>query len=238
MLECRLMRNCFLSVLLAAVTLAAQTQTSEVEITAEPHHHLVLENAYVRVFQVEAPPGSDTLMHRHRHDYVYVMLGACEISNRVPGKPPVTVKLQDGETHFTEGNFAHVVSVTGPTPFRNITVEFMQDANARTSPPPPWDEERGLNVLEGGTQDIMFVKDGVRVSEIDIQPHGMIPKHHHAGPHLVVAITDLNLLSDVAGKGASNIELKRGEIKWVPGGFTHTVMNQGQEAKFITMEFH
>src|SRR6266496_586448 len=45
---------------------------SEVEITAEPHHRLALENQYVRVFKVDVPPHESTLMHRHRHDYIFV----------------------------------------------------------------------------------------------------------------------------------------------------------------------
>jgi quercetin dioxygenase-like cupin family protein len=240
MLEFRAMRSrvfLALSALFFALTVLAQS-ANEVEIAAEPHHHLALENAYVRVFQVEAPAGGATLLHRHRHDYVHVMLGGCEISNEVEGKLPMRIKLQNGETSFAAGNFAHMVRDIGPTPFRNVTIELLQDEKARKSPPLPWDEERGLQVLEGGTKDILFVKDGVRVSEVDLRPGGMIPKHHHSGPHLAVAITDMNLGSEVAGKGSSNIELKAGEIKWVPGGFTHMVMNQGKhEAKFITLEF-
>lgn len=211
----------------------------EVEITAEPHHHLAIENRSVRVFEVEIPPGDATLLHRHRHDYVYVSLGAAQISNQLEGKPPVTTKLQDGQTVFVEGPVAHVVRDLAVTPFKNVTVEFLQDQKAGQSPPPKWDEERGLHILEGGTQDIMFVKDGVRVSEVDLQPGGMLPRHHHAGPHLLIAVTDLQLESDVAGKGVSRIALKAGDVKWVPGGFTHILMNTGkQRAKFITLEFH
>ena len=217
--------------------LAAQT-ASEVEITAEPHHHAALENAYVRVFKVEVAPHQATLMHRHRHDYVFVSLGASEVENDVEGKPPVTLKLQDGETHFTAGNFAHIAKNLADTPFRNVTIEFLQDEKAHQSPPPKWDEERGLQVLQGGTKDIMFVQDGVRVSELDLQPGGVIPKHHHAGPHLVVAVTDLGLRSDVEGKPATLRVLKAGDIAWIEGGYTPTVTNVGQQpAKFVALEF-
>jgi quercetin dioxygenase-like cupin family protein len=223
---------------LATAALFAQT-APEVESTAEPHHHLALENAYVRVFKVEIPAGESTTPHWHRHDFLLVSLGAAQISNQVEGKAAATIAIEDGQTVFVAGPIAHAVRDLGSTPFRNVTVEFLQDQKARSSPPPAWDEERGLNVLEGGTQDILFVKDGVRVSETDLQPGGMIPKHHHAGPHLVIAVTDLNLQSDVVGKGVSRVELKAGDIKWVAGGFTHTVMNAGQQpAKFISLEFH
>ena len=61
--------------------LAAQT-TTEVEITSEPSHHPVLENEYIRVFKVEVARHASTLMHRHRHDYVFVTLGDAHVSKR------------------------------------------------------------------------------------------------------------------------------------------------------------
>jgi len=210
----------------------------EVEITSEPHHHLALENAYVRVFQVEVAPHSATLMHWHRHDYMFVSLGASEVENDVAGKSPVTLKLQDGEARFTSATFAHIAKNLAGTPFRNVTIEFLQDEKARNSPPAKWDQERGLNVLNGGTQDILFVKDGARVAETELQPAGVFPRHHHAGPHLLVAITDLDLRSDDDAKGSSPVQLKSGEVRWVPGGSTHTLTNVGKStAKLVTVEF-
>ena len=226
-----------LLILLVAFTRLGQS-ASEVEITAEPHHHLSLENEYVRVFKVEVPAHEATLMHRHRYDYLFVTLGASEVSNEVEGKPAATLKLQDGETRFTPGNFVHLARNLAATPFRNITIEFMQDEKSRTSRSPEWNEERGLNVLSGGTQEILFVKDGVRVSETELEPGGMLPKHHHAGPHLVVAIRDLNLRNEIEGKPASNVQLRSGEITWISGGYTHTLTNVGkQDAKFVVLEF-
>jgi len=223
---------------LFGIIVLAQT-ASEVEITNEPHHHLALENAYVRAFQVEVPPHGQTLMHRHRHDYIFITLGATEVENDVEGKAPVTLKLQDGETRFTAGGFAHIAKNNSGQPFRNVTVEFLKDEDARKSPPAPWDEDRALRVLHGGTQDIMFVKDNVRVSEIDLQPGGVLPKHHHDTPHLAVAITDLDLRSEPEGKPASTVQMKSGDLQWVPAGGTHTVTNTGkQTAKWVTLEFH
>ncbi len=239
MLESRLMRSCLgLGItLLFALPLIAQTPR-EVEITAEPGHHFALENKYVRVFKVEVAPHAATLMHRHRHDYIYVTLGAAHVENDVAGKTPVTISLQDGETHSLPGGFAHIAKNLSDQPCRNITIELLQDEKARHSPPPKWDEERGLHILNGGTEDILFVKDGARASELQLQPGTVLPKHHHAGPYLIVAVTDLDLRSDVAGKAASKIQLKAGDVLWVEGGFTHTLTNAGkQNAKLITLEF-
>src|SRR5882672_7354607 len=230
-------RLCRYALLLPAALLLAQA-AGEVEITAEPHHHPAFENELLRVFNVEVPPHQATLMHRHRHDYVFVTLGAAEVENEVAGKPPVTLKLKDGETRFTPGNFAHIAKNLSDAPFRNVTIEFLQDEKARQSPPPKWDEERGLHVLEDGTQETLFVKNGARVSEVELQPGGMIPSHHHDGPQLLVAVSDLEVRSDVEGQGPMPGHFKSGDIKWLPGGYTHTLANVGKApAKFVTVEF-
>jgi quercetin dioxygenase-like cupin family protein len=225
-------------VVVCAIFLRAQGLPG-VEVTAEPMHHLAFENQYVRVFKVEVPPHSATLMHRHRHDYLYVVLGAAQISNDVAGKPPAGMALQDGQVNFAAGNFSHIMRNLGSSPFRNVTIELLRDEQARKTPPAKWEEDRGLHILEGGTEDIVFVKDGARVTEFELQPGGVIPKHHPSGPHLLVAVSDLDLRSEVVGKGTSKVELKAGDIKWLPGGFTHTLSNAGkQQAKFVAVEFH
>lgn len=230
------MKRLLLAALLLSSLVFAQT-TSEVEITAEPHHHLALENEYVRVFQVEAPPHQATLMHRHRHDYLFVTLGDADVSNEVEGKPPVEVKFKDGETRFAPGNFAHIARNLADTPFRNVTIELLQDEKFRNSPA-HWDEDRGLHVLNAGTQEILFAKDNTRVTETELRPGGVIPSHHHNGPHLIVAVTDLDLRSDIEGRGPTPSQLKAGDVRWVPGNYTHTLTNIGkQSAKFVTVEF-
>src|SRR6266496_416858 len=143
MLESRFMtRVGRLAVLLLAFALFGQS-VSEVEITAEPRHRLSLENQYVRVFEVDVPPHESTLMHRHRHDYIFVTLGASEVSNEVEGTPAATLKLEDSETRFTPGNFAHIARNLASTPFRNVTIEFLRD---KITTQAKWDQKRGMNV--------------------------------------------------------------------------------------------
>jgi quercetin dioxygenase-like cupin family protein len=230
--------------LLAAAILAAQA-IPEVEITAEPHHHFTFENANVRVFNVDVPPHADTLMHWHRHDYVYVILGDAHVSNDVKGKPPVDVKLPDGTTAFSPATFAHIARNLSDQPFRNVTIEYMQDAKLRASSQETiarMDETRGLDILQGGTKEILFVNDGVRATEFELQPGGVVPMHHHTGPHLLVAVSDLDIRSDVTGTGPMSGPMpghfKAGDSKWLPGGYSHTITNTGKKpAKFVTLEF-
>ncbi|HSY91625.1 MAG TPA: hypothetical protein VK812_09650 [Candidatus Binatus sp.] len=229
-----------LIVLFLTAVLTAQA-TKEVEITAEPHHRLVFENAQVRVFNVDVAPHTDTLLHRHRHDYLYVTLGDSEVVNAVQGKDPVTVNLQDGQTGFLTGGYAHIARNVSNSSFRNVTVELLQDDKLRHSTF-QWDATRGLDILRGGTAEILFVKDGIRVTEFELQPGGVVPTHHHAGPHLLVAVTDLDIRSDVEGTGPMSGPMPghfmSGQVKWLPGGYSHSITNTGQApAKFVTLEF-
>jgi quercetin dioxygenase-like cupin family protein len=216
--------------------LAAQTAT-EVEITAEPSHHLALENEYTRVFKVEVAPHASTLMHRHGHDYVFVTLGDAHVSNEVEGRPPVDLTFADGDTRFVAGNFAHVAKNLGDQPFRNATIELLQDEKLRQTPS-HWPEDRGEKTFPGGRSKILFVKDGVRVSEVNLEPGAIVPSHHHDGPHLLVAISDLDLRSDVEGMGPMPGKFKAGDVKSLPGGYTHTLTNVGKSpARFAAVEF-
>jgi hypothetical protein len=225
-----------------ATLLAAQAAAPEVEITAEPHHHLTFENKSVRVFNVEVLPNDATLMHWHRHDYIYVTLGDTEIANQVKGKPPITVNLKDGQTAFTPATFAHLVREPTDQPFRNVTIEILEDESLRKSTA-HWDEDRGLDILANGTKQILFVKDGIRVTEFELQPGATVPKNHYTGPHLLVAINDLDLRendpgSDVEGQGRMPSHFKSGDSKWLPGNYSTTLTNTGRNpAKFVTLEF-
>jgi len=176
-------------------------------------------------------------MHRHRHDYISVTFGDAHLSNEVEGKAPAEVTLKDGATGFAAGNFAHIARNLSDQPFRNVTIELVQDEKLRQTPS-PWPEESGETTFPGGRRKILFVKDGVRVSELNLEPGATVPSHHHDGPHLVVAVSDLDLRSDVEGQGPIPEKLKAGDVKWLPGGYTHTVTNVGNTpARIVSLEF-
>ena len=220
---------------------AADAPAPAVELTAEPSHHLVLENDRVRVFQVAVAPHASTLVHRHGHDYLFVSLGDAHFSNEVVGKAPADVQLTDGKTGFTPGNFAHAAKNLADTPFRNVTVELLQDGKLRDAPSPWPPEGEGNRDLPGVRIRVLFVHDGARVSEVEVQPGATIPRHHHDGPHLVVAVNDLELRSEVEGRGPLGplaTTLKAGDVKWIPGDLTHTLTNTGKSpARMVTVEF-
>jgi quercetin dioxygenase-like cupin family protein len=106
-----------------------QAQAPEVhaaKLPGEPHHHLRIDNEFVRAYYVEVPPHDETQLHQHDHDYIYVSLGPADVVNAVLNKPDVHLALKDGETRFTPGEFAHVARNLSDAPFRNITIELLK----------------------------------------------------------------------------------------------------------------
>ena len=240
------MKLCVFFLFLAGL-LGAKTGT-EVEIAAEPHHKLVFANDRVRVLDVSIPPHSETLMHVHRHDYIYVTLGKSRVVNAVKGKEPVQVELQDGQTGFLPGGFAHFARNLADTPYRNVTVEFLQDEKFRQShahqDAAHAEEDRGLDILQGGTKEILFVKDEVWVSEFDLQPHAVVPAQSPSHPVLLIPVSDLDLFTrDPRTHGPpepdpSPYHLHAGESIWLAHGFARPLVNDSLHAvKFVTLEF-
>ena len=97
-----------------------------VPIADEPHHRLVLQNEFVHVYNVTVPPLDATLLHQHDLPYLYVVLGQADIINAIVGKPELHQLLQDGETHYSPGHFAHIARTDSGVPFHNVTIELVR----------------------------------------------------------------------------------------------------------------
>jgi hypothetical protein len=112
------------ALLLLTFSLNAQAPVA-VPIPKEPHHHLVLENSYVRVFRVSVPAHESTLLHQHDLPYVYVSLGPADVINAVQGKPEAHLVMADGQLGYSPGHFAHIARNESNAPFNNVTIELL-----------------------------------------------------------------------------------------------------------------
>jgi hypothetical protein len=112
--------------LLLLLTFSSRAQApTPVDMANEPHHHLLVENSYVRVFRFGLPAGESTLLHAHNKPYVAVSIGAADFANDVAGKPEVRGKTVDGQVSYSRGGFAHVARADAGVPFNNITIELL-----------------------------------------------------------------------------------------------------------------
>lgn len=219
----------------ATATLAQQPQS--VEITSEPSHHLVFQNEYVRVFDVTVAPKASTLIHRHNYDYVFVTLGDSDVVSVRPGEKPISLLLKDGEVRFTPGSFAHAAINNADRPFHNITIELLKpSSNVKTCT----DTCNDPSYVCGGIcpEKVKRISsDQWMMSLITLPPTAGLKKHTHTMPHLVIAVSALDLTSQ-SDAGSNNIHQGPGGLSWVPAGNTHTLTNNSTKpAQFVTLEF-
>ncbi|MGA2811193.1 MAG: hypothetical protein ABSG16_07325 [Candidatus Acidiferrum sp.] len=235
-------RFCLLPFLLA-VPLLAQAPAS-VDMAEEPHHHLLIDNSYVRAFGFSLPAGESTLLHPHNRPYLAVTLGPADFANDVVGKPEVRGKLSDGQVTYSRGGFAHLVKADAGLPFSNITVELLHAQG----------EPRNLceKIVPGdvGACDLtgeqpgapiatrpLFETDEIRVDSVVVRRNGDIVDQPHALPGLLIAVSGAPI--QVARVPATRTQiLHSGEVLWLPlKAEPKFTVEDGPEARLILISF-
>ncbi|HEX8836529.1 MAG TPA: hypothetical protein VF748_06320 [Candidatus Acidoferrum sp.] len=240
----------FLCLTLLLFTFSASAQAQEAVPLArgntpgEPHHHLKIENEYVRVYYVEAPPREATLLHQHDHDYIYVSLGPADVINAALSKPPIHLQLKDGETHFTRGGFAHIVRNLADTPFRNVTVELLKPQGeahnecgfvipgqgaAICDPPfvPIWDDTQ-FETTESRL-DLVWIFSSVKPLKKEDQTTAS------KQAFLVVGLGSPEVTINVKGEPAKT--LHAGEVRWFDPGSDVQFSCEGCTGQFLKLTF-
>lgn len=225
---------------LCAALRAQAPERQAARLPGEPHHHLELENSYVRAYSVEVAAHDSTLLHQHDHDYIYVSLGPADVINAVRGKPELHQMLKDGELHFLRGGFAHVARNLSDAPFRNITIEFLHaQGEVRNLCEKIIEAPLGeCQKFNGGTvsSEPWFETDELRVDFAQLGP-----KANFGGTaridNLLVALDQAELEVDSPGKPA--VRLVSGDVLWLPGGTAQSFINLKNDApsRFLLLSF-
>jgi len=95
----------------------------------------------------------------------------------------------------------------------------------------------GDKEFPGGHVKILFIRDGARVSTVDLEPEATVPSHHHDGPHLLVAVSDSNIRSDVHGMDPCRENSNRRREMAARRIHAHADDVGKSPAKFVTVNF-
>ncbi len=99
-----------------------------VPVEMEPHHHVVLQNQFVRVLDVLFPPGDPALFHTHSNDNVSVELSGDKTKSQLTGgkwSAPNDVVPGQVAFHKAKGQpYTHRVGSAGTQAFHVIDVEI------------------------------------------------------------------------------------------------------------------
>ena len=206
----------------------------------EPHHHLVLENAYVRVLHFELAGHEATLSHSHDLPYVSVALGPGDFINAVTGKPEAHAALKDAQVGYSKGGFSHIVRTDAGPPFQNFTVELLKPQGA----------VRNLCVKvvadapDGGCSQAASTDANVMVFETDemlVQSGSLAAQQKRTegaekSPRLYLVLDKSELTITIPGLGDKT--LRTGDAFWLPAGAAPSLANPGAEvSRFLVLTF-
>jgi len=227
------MKSVFLSaILLIAFAASAQAPTTApVALKDEPHHKLLLENEYVRVWAFGITGHDTTLVHEHALPYLGITLGSAEFVNAVTGKPEVHAKQVDGQIGYSKGGFSHLVRTEGDAPFRNFTIELLKTQGAARN--------RCVKVIADGALDCpqaaatpldAAAPPALETDEILLRSGAITAPLRLAGAdaqpaRLVCVLEGSELTVEIHGQPAK--KLHGGEVAWLPAGAEATLAKSG-----------
>jgi hypothetical protein len=240
--------------LLFVLTSSLNAQAPEaVPLPKEPHHHLVLENEYVRVFRVSLPGHAATLLHQHDVPYIYVSLGPADVVNAVEGRAEAQIVMADGQVGYSLGHFAHIARTDAGSTFDNVTIELLR----------PQGEPKNLcdKVVAGPTQTCTGEVKGLPAnSPLRALPKlGTVPRRSFETDEIEVASYSLSLVGtynedskssrllvaedgpqlhvEIAGESAKS--LTNGETIWLEAGKQWKILlpRQNKPTRFLMIRF-
>jgi len=103
------------------------SMSGEKEISEEAGTRLLFENERVRVWDLRLEPGQSTGLHRHKEDYLYVVIGDGKLQAAgEDGERWEAMEMKDGDVRYREldGEDVHEAFNVGDEPWRNIIVEL------------------------------------------------------------------------------------------------------------------
>jgi hypothetical protein len=209
-----------------------------VPIAREPHYHLVFQNSFVNVYEIEVAPGYATLMHQHDYDNFFVVFGNADLTNAVAGENPTKLELPDLGIHFEHEPYANIIANTGKGPFRNITVELLRTQgqvtnvhssikDALSAAPPDHSGIRQTLVL--GTDEVQVIAVAVPSSKAWAPPQD-------GRDRLVVMLDKIN---GGALSREADSPFPAGMLAWFPADTDLSVPNESdQQIKLMILEFN
>jgi quercetin dioxygenase-like cupin family protein len=198
------MRSASIALLLALVGRAvpAQVKASEesaVPVFQEPRHHVVFENALVRILDVRVAPGDTTVYHLHANRHIGVVISGARTWEQFRGQAasPVDSVADSAGSILDNSNaslpYTHRVGNADSVSFRYVVAQLLAPSEIVA---PALPTKSGLKVHRDSF--------GARVYCVTLAPGQSTPKHRHAPPGLTVQVSPGTLrLEGTAAEGAS-----------------------------------
>jgi quercetin dioxygenase-like cupin family protein len=212
----------------------------------EPHHHLVMQNDIVKVFEIDLAPRDALSMHRHDYDEVSIALGDATTVSTTPGKPDILTISKPGDAGFALGGWEHSVRNIGQTAFHSISIASLRaQSGARNfcgTQIPDLPANCPATKVDANAPRVdlpQFETDQMRVTFTRIRPRQQANLGESDRDELIVMI-DEAAITGTSGKGVRHDQkLAAGSVFWIARGGAGRVLknNSDKEVRVVTVSF-
>lgn len=200
---------------------ARQTDArTQVPVEREPHHHVVLTTAALRILDININPGDMTLFHAHAHDMATVCIsGSASRGEAFDAEDfgrtgPPCQPGRAGVAEYTDKPATHRLQNAGDRLFRLIAVENLRPvASMATDQAPP-------------VGKVVQDKRAFRITELRLDPGQSTAMHAHARSTVVVVADGRAVDVRAANRDGQRLE---GPGRWtvIDEGASHALTNSG-----------
>lgn len=188
----------------------------------EPHHHVRLENQYIRVLQILLDPGDATLWHEHNLDFAGVTISGAELRNETRGGGQAAlIQAKAGVIswfNYEGRSYVHRILDVGSAPFVVDGFEILIanpggfPVSERNQSPP--------YVME-------LDNSRLRAWRLKLAPGESAPPVEQGGPGFRVVLSGDRLIETVDSGRQLTSTLEPGSFSYQRPGQTRAVRNSG-----------
>jgi len=225
---------------LSASSIVLAQEPVAIPVESESHHHVVLDNSYVRVLFVEIPAHESTLLHHHDLPCVSVPPGGADAMTAPPSTQQGTVPFRVG---YAAGGFSHAVSNSSDRTMRNIAVELVRPQGTirnRCSAVLKDEPLKDCDMPKPGAAPspshyAAFESDEILVEVWELGPNTVTPPMDDRMDMLAGNLTNVFVTS---ASGIDSANALRGGVLWIPAG-SKPVFKTGPDSggHFVTITF-
>ena len=176
---------------------------AQIPVSKEPMHHVVFQNAWVRLLDVHIPAGDTSLMHKHEIPSVFIVLTNTKTGSEVVVEP-AKLQLTPGNIWF-EGFYTspriHRVWNSDTSEFHVIDMELLNKTIKQIDSP--------LNAKEF---TLLFDEKPVRGYRFTVGPHATMRIPARKAPLVIVGLSDASGFVRINNKTFE----KKGDYLFVP----------------------
>ena len=209
------------------------------DITAEPHHKLLLQNDQVRVFSLTLRP-TDQAFVRHEHNFLWVTLNDGELVMWTEGVSPVQhYQFPQGDVRFYTGGISFGLRNDRSSDYHGVMVEFLNPKVTTYG----YQYQTGDWNYGSGTMSppvdphIKFVDrmslGMATASDMQLLAGDSLPPPQKKAAELIIPVTAIDLMVN----GDRHIRKSPGEVMWMDAGRKSDFSNaSGGPIRFVVVE--